>query len=118
MTIVCFKNFAAFWFHQSLFQHILKLRGNLNLSRENMQSVFSLIILLKQSENQTENNLKVVIMHCSRIFFYSFYLLFGCLTANFGPLLRGQHHVPKVNHCVLSMFDAKVTRSLVTRLGP
>ena len=28
-------------------------------------------------------------------------LLFGCPTANSGPLLRGQSHSPDVNHCVL-----------------
>ena len=27
------------------------------------------------------------------------YLLFGCLTAKFGPLSRGQPLLPNVNHC-------------------
>ena len=27
--------------------------------------------------------------------------IFGCSTANFGPLSRGQPHSPDVNHCVL-----------------
>ena len=30
---------------------------------------------------------------------FFFYLLFGCPTANFGPLSRGQPHSPNVNHC-------------------
>ena len=30
-------------------------------------------------------------------------LLFGCPTANFGPLSRGQTHSPDVNHCVLRL---------------
>ena len=34
-------------------------------------------------------------------FFFFFQLLFGCPTANFGPLSRGQPHSPDVNHCVL-----------------
>ena len=34
-------------------------------------------------------------------FFFFFKLLFGCPTANFGPLSRGQPHSPDVNHCVL-----------------
>ena len=57
------------------------------------------------------------------------YLQFGCLTANTEPLLswggggggggggREEPHSPDVNHYVLSIFDPKVTRSLVTRLG-
>ena len=32
---------------------------------------------------------------------FFFKLLFGCPTANFGPLSRGQPHSPDVNHCVL-----------------
>ena len=32
---------------------------------------------------------------------YLFKLLFGCPTANFGSLLRGQSHSPDVDHCVL-----------------
>ena len=43
------------------------------------------------------------------IFYFFFYLLFGCPTANFGSLSRVQHHSPNVNHCLLSMFDPKVT---------
>ena len=35
------------------------------------------------------------------LFIFFFYLLFGCPTANFGPLSRGQPHSPDVNHCVL-----------------
>ena len=34
-------------------------------------------------------------------FFLKKILLFGCPTANFGSLLRGQPHSPDVNHCVL-----------------
>ena len=54
------------------------------------------------------------------------YLQFGCLTANSEPLLswgggggwgRVEPHSPDVNHNVLSIFDPKVTGSLVTRLG-
>ena len=47
-----------------------------------------------------------------------FYLWFGCPIANCGPLLRKQPHSFDVNHYVLSMFDLKVTGSLITRLGP
>ena len=47
---------------------------------------------------------------------YFFYLLFGYTTANFGRLLRRQPHSPNVKHCILSIFDRKVTGSLVTRL--
>ena len=46
-----------------------------------------------------------------------FYLLFGCPTANFGALLRGQLYALNFNHCILSNFDRKVTMSLVTRQG-
>ena len=46
-----------------------------------------------------------------------FYLLFGCPTANFGALLRGQLYALNFNRCVLSNFDPKVTMSLVTRQG-
>ena len=45
-----------------------------------------------------------------------FYLLFGCCTANFGPQLRGEPHLPNVNHSI-TYFDLIVTRSLVTRFG-
>ena len=37
---------------------------------------------------------------------------------NVWSFLRGQPHSPDVNHCVLSMFDPKVTRSFVTGLDP
>ena len=47
-----------------------------------------------------------------------FCLWFGCPIANCGPLLRKQPHSFDVNHYVLSMFDLKVTGSLITRLGP
>ena len=30
-----------------------------------------------------------------------FQLVFGCPTANFGPLPRGQPHSPDLNHCIL-----------------
>ena len=49
--------------------------------------------------------------------FFFFKLLFGCPTANFGPLSRGQPHSPDVNHCVLH-FRPEGHRSLVMRLGP
>ena len=32
---------------------------------------------------------------------FFFQRLFGCPTANFGPLSRGQPHSPNLNHCVL-----------------
>ena len=32
-----------------------------------------------------------------------FYLLFDCLTAEFGSLSRGQPHSPIVNHCVFTI---------------
>ena len=44
--------------------------------------------------------------------------LFFFLTANFEPLSWGQLHSPDVNHCIFTFFGPKVTRSLVTRLGP
>ena len=47
-----------------------------------------------------------------------FQLLFGCPTANFGPLSRGQPHQPDVNHCILFLFDPKVSGTLVARLSP
>ena len=34
-----------------------------------------------------------------------FYLPLGCLSVNFGPLLRRQPHSPDLNHCVLSIFE-------------
>ena len=37
---------------------------------------------------------------------------------NFGLLLKGQSNSPEVNHYILSMFDQKITGSLITRLGP
>ena len=36
-----------------------------------------------------------------------FYLLFGCLVANFGPCLRGQLHWSNVNHCFLISFQCE-----------
>lgn len=51
--------------------------------------------------------------------FFVFYLLFGCLTPNFGLLYRGQPHSLDFYHGVLSpIFDLTVTESLVTRMGP
>ena len=48
-----------------------------------------------------------------------FYMLFGCPTANFGSLPRGQPHELDVNHCVSdNSFDPRVTGRLVTRFGP
>ena len=46
---------------------------------------------------------------------YIYYLLFGCPTVYFGPLTRGrgQPHSPDINHCVLSIFDPKVTESVM-----
>ena len=46
-----------------------------------------------------------------------FKLLFGCPTANFGPLSRGSLTHPMLI-AVFYIFDPKVTGSLVTRLGP
>ena len=43
-----------------------------------------------------------------------FYRLFGCPTANFGPLLRGQSHSSDVvNHCV---FKWRPQGSLITKV--
>ena len=42
-----------------------------------------------------------------------FFLLFGCPTANFGPLSRWRPHLSDVNHCVLSGVYAKVTGNVV-----
>ena len=41
-------------------------------------------------------------------------LLFGCTTANFEPLPKGQPHYIDVNHCAFYNFDPKVTRRLVS----
>ena len=51
---------------------------------------------------------------------YSFFqLLFGCPTTNFGLLSSGQPHSPDVNHCgFFYISDPKVTRNIITRLGP
>ena len=46
------------------------------------------------------------------------WLFFGCPIANFWPLLRKQPHSFDVNHYVLSMFDLKVTGSLIKWFGP
>ena len=45
-----------------------------------------------------------------------FFMLFGCPTANFGPFLRILLETPYVNHCAFTIFDLKVTGSLVMRL--
>ena len=37
----------------------------------------------------------------ANVLIFFFKLLFGCPTANFGPLSRGQPDSPDVNHCVL-----------------
>lgn len=51
-------------------------------------------------------------------FFFVFYLLFGCLTPNFGLLYKGQPHPLDFYHGVLSpIFDLTFTESLVTRMG-
>ena len=51
-------------------------------------------------------------------FFFVFYLLFGCLTPNFGLLYKGQPHPLDLYHGVLSpIFDLTFTESLVTRMG-
>ena len=42
-----------------------------------------------------------------------FFLLFGCPTANFGPLSRWRPHLSDVNHCVLSVVYAKATGNVV-----
>ena len=34
------------------------------------------------------------------ILVFTWFILFDCPTANFGPLLRGQPHPPDVNHCI------------------
>ena len=46
-----------------------------------------------------------------------FYLLFGCPTANFGLLSRGQDHSPNVNYCVLSTFNMKAIRNHENEVG-
>ena len=47
------------------------------------------------------NSYKPVTFLMSNVFFL---LLFGCLTVNFGPLLRGQPHSSYFDHCVLSLW--------------
>ena len=46
-----------------------------------------------------------------------FNLLFGCPTANFGPLSTGHPLSLGINHYVFSNFQPKVTESLAMRLG-
>ena len=36
-------------------------------------------------------------------------MLFGCPTANFWGLSRGQPPLPDINHYILKLFDLKVT---------
>ena len=45
-------------------------------------------------------------------------LLFGCHTANFGPLLRGKPNLMLITVYIFTHFILFVTGSLVTRLGP
>ena len=78
---------------------------------------FSTHLEIKEIRTCLRESAKYVIMHYCRIIFY-FNLLFGFPTANFGPLSRGQPKPSEVNHCVMFIFDSKVTGSLVTRLGP
>ena len=49
--------------------------------------------------------------------FFYFYLLFGCLTPNFGLLSRRHSHYLMLI-TVLAYFDSKIIRSLLTRSGP
>lgn len=42
---------------------------------------------------------------------------FGCPKTSFGPLPRGQLHLPNVNHCHFHYFDQEVTGSLIMKLG-
>ena len=46
-----------------------------------------------------------------------FYLLIGCLMANFVPFSKKQPHPTNVNHRVLPIFDPRVSGSLIKRLG-
>ena len=45
-------------------------------------------------------------------------LLFGCHTANFGPLLRGKPNLMLITVYIFTHFILFVTGSLVMRLGP
>ena len=45
-----------------------------------------------------------------------FKLFFGCATANFGTLFRGQPHSPDVNHCVIQ-FQPEGVRELRNEVG-
>ena len=47
--------------------------------------------------------LKVEIGRNNFIFCLLFCLLLGCLTANFGVLLKVKTHSPDVNHCVTNL---------------
>ena len=49
---------------------------------------------------------------------FNFYFSFATLLPHikFGPLSRGQPHLPVVNHYVHSIFDPNFTRSFVTKL--
>ena len=67
--------------------------------------------------------LKIIIKFFSQNFFFLliptlvllnvfFYLLFGCLTANGGPLSRRQSHLPNANHCVWQVSTQKSVGAL------
>ena len=89
------------------------------------QWTFSLISTIYMKPLKTEVTLdprfppSYLFLQSMKMFFSSSQILsFGCPTANFGPLSREKPHWLDVDHCVFICFDPKVTRSLITRLGP
>ena len=69
------------------------------------------------SENKLRFHLFIQQQRYEGITFDLFYLLFPCLKANSWILSRGYLLAPSFNLCVLSVFDLRITWSLVTRLS-
>ena len=76
------------------------------------ETYHSLLVLNRMSQVEST----FVIKSFFKIFVTPTFLFYP--TANFGSLMRGQPHAFGVAHCILSKFDSKVTRSLITKLGP
>ena len=54
------------------------------------------------------------------LFEYTFFWLFGCPTANFGRLWRGQPHSPDNNHCIIQfqLEGYRKPRNVIGSLSP
>ena len=72
-----------------------------------MQQVFQALFI--SYENPLLSQLYI---HCSSCITFSRKLLLGCLTANFGSLLRGQPHSANVNHCVFTFLTQRPPEAL------